>query len=209
MRNYFFITLLILIFACSCSSDDKENSNNVSTNSDTEIIVKESQGEQTIQIDGKFASFLDKFKKSSLPYKKAPKGEEKYDKIPINEQITYLSKAEDLSEKELKEMTDYTDFYYVNNPINTDKYHAIVYGRFEMGSIYYFLCTYNNKGELISHIDFAAYEMMSAGPQAGQEHYTKGEIDNNHKVVVKTEEETSNYIIKDTGEIIEQDTSLN
>ncbi len=206
MRRIFLITILISLFAWSCNSDDSENSNNASKKANGKTVAQKKQDKKTTQvkINSKFAAFLKKFEKTSLPYSKNPKGEEKYNKIPMNEQIAYLSKAEDLSADELKEMKDYTDFYYVSNPINTDKYHAIVYGRFEMGSVYYFLCTYNNKGKLISHIDFAAYEMMSAGPQAGQEYYTKGTINNNYKVVVKTEEETENYVIKDDGRIVKE-----
>ncbi len=206
MRRIFLITILISLFAWSCNSDDSDKSNGGPKKANEEEVAHKKQDKKTTQvkINSKFAAFLNKFEKTSLPYSKNPKGEEKYNKIPMNEQIAYLSKAEELSADDLKEMKDYTDFYYVSNPINTDKYHAIVYGRFEMGSVYYFLCTYNNKGKLISHIDFAAYEMMSAGPQAGQEYYTKGTINNNYKVVVKTEEETENYAIKDDGRIVKE-----
>jgi hypothetical protein len=72
-----------------------------------------------------------------------------------------------------------------------------------MGSTYYFLCTYDNDGRLISHIDFAAYEMMSAGPQAGQEYFTKGLINENREIEVKTEEGTSKYKIQEDGKIAE------
>ncbi len=185
MRNYFFIAVLGLMFVCSCNSEPEKK-----------------EKTKKIEVDAQFAKFLAKFAKSPLPYKKNPKGDEKYAKISLDEQIKYLQKAEDLSAEELKEMQEYTDFYFVSNPINTDKYHAIIYGRFEMGSVYYFLCTYNNKGKLISHIDFAAYEMMSAGPQAGQEFYTKGEISDNKHVVVATEEGANKYTITENGKIV-------
>jgi hypothetical protein len=210
MNKYYFIFVLVLFLAWSCGSDnnsntDQENNEIVTDNENTEVDEVEPGQEvkQEPQINEKFKAFLGKFAKTSLPYKENPDGTEKYSKIPMEEQVAYLSKAEDLSADELKEMKEYTDFYYISNPLNTDKFHAIVYGRFEMGSTYYFLCTYDNDGRLISHIDFAAYEMMSAGPQAGQEYFTKGLINENREIEVKTEEGTSKYKIQEDGKIAE------
>ncbi len=208
MNKYYLIFALVLFLAWSCGSDDNantdqgnnevvvENENNQTENVEVEQEVKEPK------IDEKFKVFLGKFAKTSLPYNENPDGTAEYSKIPMDEQVEYLSKAENLSASELEEMKDYTDFYYISNPLNTDKFHAIVYGRFEMGSVYYFLCTYDNDGKLISHIDFAAYEMMAAGPQAGQEYFTKGLLNENHEIEVKTEEETSKYKIQDNGTIV-------
>ena len=101
-------------------------------------------------------------------------------------------------------MAEYTDFFFVSNPFKTEQFCAIIYARFEMGSTYYFLCTYDNDGKLISNIDFAAYEIIGAGPQAGQEYNTKGKIDTEHKVTVTAYEETTNYKIKDNGDIVKE-----
>ena len=126
-----------------------------------------------------------------------------YKQISLNEQVEYLSKPEKLTKADFQDMDDYTDFYYVSNPINTDNYHAIVYGRFEQGSVYYYLCTYDNDGRLISNIEFAAYEMFSAGPQAGQEYNTKGTIDENMQVTVSNDDETRTYKIQENGKIVQ------
>ena len=209
MNKYYLILTLVLFLAWSCGSDDnadtdQENNEVVINNENNQIedVEPVQKAEQAPKINEKFKAFLGKFAKASLPYKESPDGTEKFSKIPMDEQVGYLSKAEDLTASELKEMEEYTDFYYISNPLSTDKYHAIVYGRFEMGSTYYFLCTYNNDGKLISNIDFAAYEMMSAGPQAGQEYYTKGLINDNKEIEVKTEEETFKYKIQESGEIV-------
>lgn len=207
MKKYIFITILGLLIL-SCGSETTDNKKKKVTNH--EIIEKDNSvkdnknPKKEVIIDQEFATFLSKFAKSSLPYKENPKGDEKYKKISLKEQVSYLAKAEKLSAEELEEMQDYTDFYYVSNPLNTDKYHAIIYGRFEMGSVYYFLCTYDNNGKLISNIDFAAYEMMTAGPQSGQEYFTKGLINKNHEIKVTTEEETTVYKITDSGRIVKQ-----
>jgi len=210
MNKYYLIIVLGLFLAWSCGSEGTENTdqdnNEVVINNDDnkieDVTPKEEEVKQEPKINEKFKAFLGKFTKTSLPYNENPDGTKEFPKIPIDEQITYLSKAEDLSADELKEMAEYTDFYYISNPLNADKYNAIVYGRFEMGSTYYFLCTYDNDGKLISHIDFAAYEMMSAGPQAGQEYYTKGLINKNQVITVKTEEESLDYKIQDDGKIV-------
>lgn len=209
MNKYYIIFVLVLFITWSCGSDnnsntDQENNEIVADNENTQVdeVETEKEVKQEPLINEKFKAFLGKFAKTSLPYNENPDGTEKYSKIPMEEQVAYLSKAEDLSADELDEMKEYTDFYYISNPLNTDKFHAIVYGRFEMGSTYYFLCTYDNDGKLISHIDFAAYEMMSAGPQAGQEYFTKGLINENREIEVKTEEETSKYKIQEDGKIV-------
>jgi len=209
MSKYYLIIVLGLFLTWSCGSDDNENTdqenNEVVINNDNnkvEDATDEQEVNQEPKINEKFKAFLGKFAKTSLPYNENPDGTKEFSKIPMDEQITYLSKAEDLSAADLKEMEEYTDFYYISNPLSTDKFHAIVYGRFEMGSTYYFLCTYNNDGKLISHIDFASYEMMSAGPQAGQEYYTKGVLNDKNEITVKTEEETFSYKIQEDGKIV-------
>ncbi|NJO91886.1 MAG: hypothetical protein HC831_25160 [Chloroflexia bacterium] len=210
MNKYYLIFALVLFLAWSCGSDDNANTNQANNeviveneNNQTENSEVGQEVKQEPQINEKFKAFLGKFAKTSLPYSENPDGAKEYPKISMEEQVEYLAKAESLSASELEEMKDYTDFYYISNPLNTDKFHAIVYGRFEMGSTYYFLCTYDNNGKLISHIDFAAYEMMSAGPQAGQEYYTKGLINKDHEIEVKTEEETVKYKIQEDGKIVE------
>ena len=210
MNKYYLIIVLGLFLVWSCGSDTNENTdqeNNEVVIADDNKIEDDTPKEdikQEPQINEKFKAFLGKFAKTSLPYNENPDGTKEFPKISMDEQVSFLSKAEDLSADELKEMEEYTDFYYISNPLSTDKFHAIVYGRFEMGSTYYFLCTYNNDGKLISHVDFAAYEMMSAGPQAGQEYYTKGLISENQEITVKTEEETISYKIQEDGKIVKR-----
>jgi len=205
--NNIILFILFIVALCSCGDDNSKNqdnndssktesgNNSASENSNKEVNDKP-------DVDPQFKKFLEKFDSKSLPYAENPTGDEKFDKIPLNEQALYLSKAEKLSKKDLEAMADYTDFYYISNPLNTNNFHAIVYGRFEMGSTYYFLCTFNNQGKLISNIDFAAYELMGAGPQAGQEFNTKGSIDKNMEVTVKSDEETRKYKIHDNGKIV-------
>lgn len=201
MRKYISIAVLSVFLLGACGGNETDNSN------ETDNVIESSENNESSedlevqkpQINADFKAFLDKFKKSNLPYSENPDGTEKFDKIPMEEQVKFLSKAEDLSESDLKDMADYTDFYYVSTPISTAKYHAIVYGRFEMGSVYYFLCTYDNHGKLISNIDFAAYELIGAGPQAGQEFNTKGQLNNNMEILVKTTDETIKYKINEDG----------
>jgi len=213
MKKIFLIIFLVPFFLTSCGSDEEKTENNNDTenvsitkdnstadNDEQEVKVEK----QEIVLDAGFKEFLSKFDKASLPFTKKPTGEETYSKIPVNQQITYLSKAEDLSKEELEEMAEYTDFFFVNNPLQTDVYNAIVYARFEMGSTYYFLCTYDNNGKLISNIDFAAYEMMGAGPQAGQEFTTKGTINSSDEIIVKSDEEEIKYKINDDGKIVKK-----
>ncbi len=209
MNKYFFIIILGLFLAWSCGSDENADTNQdneevIVDNSNNEIedVSPEKEVQQEPKINEKFKAFLGKFSKTSLPYNENPDGTKEFPKIPMDEQVDYLSKAEDLSASELEEMKEYTDFYYISNPLSTNKFHAIVYGRFEMGSTYYFLCTYNNEGKLISHIDFAAYELMSVGPQSGQEYYTKGLINDKQEITVNTEEETLSYKIDESGKIV-------
>lgn len=211
MKKYYLIALLGFVLVWSCNSDTEKTDNK----NDTEVQEPEKNNKvvdnkkdneekkiQEPQINEQFKAFLSKFSKASLPYNENPQGNEEYPKISMDEQVAYLSKAEKLSAADLKDMKDYTDFYYVSNPLNTNKFHAIVYGRFEMGSTYYFLCTYDNDGKLISNIDFAAYELIGAGPQAGQEYNTKGSIDKNYEVIVKSSDETRKYKIQEDGKIV-------
>lgn len=214
MKKYYLIITLGVVFALSCNSDssDKQDEgvNENHSKKEQKLIVEKNekdteQNQQQPEIDEKFKVFLSKFAKVSLPYKENPIGNEAFAKIPIDEQVTYLSKPEKLSATDLNKMADYTDFYYISNPLNTNMFHAIVYGRFEMSSTYYFLCTYDNDGNLISNIDFAAYELIGAGPQAGQEYNTKGMIDKNFEITVKSDEELRKYKIQDDGKIIKID----
>jgi len=152
-------------------------------------------------LDTDFKEFVNQFKTVDLPYELDPQQDDVFGKISVENQVKYLAKAEDLEKADFEEMAEYTDFFFVSRPVRTMDFNAIVYARFEMGSTYYFLCTYNNDGKLISNIDFAAYELIGAGPQAGQEYNTKGKIDTEHKVMVISDEETINYQIKDNGEI--------
>jgi hypothetical protein len=198
---------LVLVFSCKCndnSADNQDKDSVIKSANDNKSLVSDNKNEQgeAEKIDPEFKNFLEKFEKKSLPYQENPTGNEKFEKIQLNEQVNFLSKSEKLSRKDFEEMADYTDFYYISNPLNTNKFHAVVYGRFEMGSTYYFLCTFNNKGKLISNIDFAAYELMGAGPQAGQEFNTKGTIDESMEVTVKSNEETRNYKIQEDGKIV-------
>ena len=197
--------MVVISFNCQNSNSNNQSNNKTGliendkqSSTKNENITKQ---EEDSKVDPQFKEFLEKFSKKSLPYDENPSGKEKFNKISLKEQANYLSKAEKLSKKDFEDMADYTDFYYISNPLNTSKFHAIVYGRFEMGSTYYFLCTYNNQGKLISNIDFAAYELMGAGPQAGQEFNTKGSINENMEVTVKSSEETRKYKIDENGKI--------
>ena len=212
MKRYILLGILGVFLSWSCNSGPEKNedqSNNQTTIADNSNTASDNQDDNTSQkeqekppINPEFKAFLSKFAKTSLPYKENPSGNEEFDKIPLNEQVSYLSKAEKLSEANFNDMSEYTDFYYISNPLSTDKFHVLVYGRFEMGSTYYFLCTYDNDGKLISNIDFAAYEMMSSGPMAGQEFNTNGLIDKNYEITVKSEEETRSYKISEDGKIV-------
>ncbi len=212
MNKLLFILLIFSISLWSCN-DDEEQTNDENTE---DVVIEDIQDEtqdtetqenqvaenkQEVKLNAAYKTFLAEFKSVSLPYNLNPEEDDVSGKIPLEKQIKYLAKAEDLEKADFEEMAEYTDYFFVSNPVQTDQYNAIVYARFEMGSTYYFLCTYNNDGELISNIDFAAYELIGAGPQAGQEYNTYGKIDTNLKVTVKTDEETTNYQIKDDGEI--------
>ncbi|MBN1251443.1 MAG: hypothetical protein JXR51_14530 [Bacteroidales bacterium] len=214
MERIFLLIFVSIFLFWSCNSDEnEENSNNdnliveenqqVVENKTNEDVVEVQEIEELKPVlNPDFKSFLSHFAKTSLPYKKNPTGEEVYEKISLNQQINYLTEAEDLSKADLEEMAEYTDFFFVNNPLQTNNYSAIIYARFEMGSTYYFLCTFDNNGKLISHIDFASYELIGAGPQAGQEFNTKGFIDANSEITVKSEEHELKYKIKDDGKIV-------
>jgi len=212
MKITYFVVIFGMMLICSCICNDEEKENQYKDqieqgDKDKSITADDNSNNKNVKaekLDQQFEEFLEKFEKRSLPYVENPSGKEEFDKIPINEQVNYLAKAEKLSKKDFEDMAEYTDFYYISNPLNTNKYHAIVYGRFEMGSTYYFLCTYNNQGKLISNIDFAAYEFMGAGPQAGQEFNTKGSIDEKMEVIVKSDEETRKYKIQNDGKIVRQ-----
>ncbi|MFN8257901.1 MAG: hypothetical protein U0W24_19545 [Bacteroidales bacterium] len=193
---------MLCIFSCTSKDSDKKQEQKDTTGKEKYSEIIDITEKQDIKVDKEqadFESFIGKFKKVSLPYEENPTGNEKFNKISLDEQAKYLSKAEKLSKKDFEDMAEYTDFYFISNPVNTRSFHAIVYGRFEMGSTYYFLCTFNNQGKLLSNIDFAAYEMIGSGPQAGQEFNTQGKIDKNLEITVTSAEETRKYKIKDDG----------
>jgi len=209
MNKLLAIFLIISISLWSCSDDENETNNENTENNTVENTqnnnTEPSKTEtQQVKINEDFKVFLDKFNTTNLPYKLDPESDDVSAKIPLDLQVKYLAKAEDLEKADFEEMAEYTDFFFVSNPFKTEQYSAIIYARFEMGSTYYFLCTYDNDGKLISNIDFAAYEIIGAGPQAGQEYNTKGEIDTEHKVTVIAYEETTNYQIKDNGDIVKE-----
>ncbi len=212
MNKLLLIFLVFSISLWSCSDDEEQKDTENTENQIIEDVQDENnnseaqenqtpENEQEPQLDADYKAFLSQFESVKLPYELNPQQDDVSGKISLEKQIKYLAKAEDLGKADLEEMAEYTDYFFVSNPVQTAKYSAIVYARFEMGSTYYFLCTYDNDGELISNIDFAAYELIGAGPQAGQEYNTKGKIDTDYKVTVKYDEETTNYQIKENGEI--------
>jgi len=214
MKRFFLFAGLALVMACG--SETNEESGNKGDSSIVEIQEndKSSQitnagnnnttSQQQAVLDSKFEMFLNKFKKVDLPYKIVPKKELDGDKIPFESQVNYLSKAEGLDRNELDQMQDYAKFYYLSHPIGTNTFNAIVYARFEMGSSYYILCTFDNSGKLISFIDFAMYQLIGAGPQAGQEYEMSGSIDKNMTITTVADQETKNYQINTDGKIVKK-----
>jgi hypothetical protein len=213
MKHFYFVIIGFMIFL-SCNSDKNEEKNST----DNEIIEVDANNkpqknkneeksvskDQQVNIDSKFRQFLEKFKKEGLPYTIEPEEQMNYGKIPLDYQADYLSKAEDLTKSELKEMEPYAKFFYISNPVSTNKFNGIVYGRSEMGSSYYIFCTFNNNGKIISNIEIAMYQLIGAGPQAGQEYFMKGEIDKDLTITVKSDEETKIYYIKENGKIVKK-----
>lgn len=213
MRKLLFIFLIFSLTIWSCSDESPTDSSEANRQSEEvqKETVKELKNEdkqvekkQLPKLDAAYSSFLAKFKKAKLPYSLDPQKEDVFAKISLADQVKYLAKAEDLDKEDFEEMKDYTDFFFVSKPVQTDNFSAVVYARFEMGSTYYFLCTYDNDGKLISHIDFAAYELIGAGPQAGQEYNTKGVINKDLNVTVISDEETAKYHIKNDGKLVEE-----
>lgn len=202
MKKILFVLLIFSISFWSCN-DDVEQVDDENQVTENEKIVEstEVENKQKPVLNIELKTFLIQFKSVSLPYELNPEQEDVFGKISVENQIKYLAKAEDLEKADFEEMAEYTDYFFVSRPVQSNEFNAIVYARFEMGSTYYFLCTYDNDGKLISNIDFAAYELIGAGPQAGQEYNTKGKIETDLKVTVTTDEETINYQIKENGEI--------
>ena len=161
MRKLLFIFIIFSISVWSCNDEEptdgrEENQVTEEVQKQTVEVEKEEKQVETKQLpklDAAFSSFLAKFKKVSLPYSLDPQKDDVTAKISVDNQVKYLAKAEDLDKEDFEEMKDYTDFFFVSKPVQTEDYSAIVYARFEMGSTYYFLCTYDNEGKLISHID--------------------------------------------------------
>jgi hypothetical protein len=223
MKKLFLTVLFIPVILWSCGEDESSNSDTRQDNLPGDVKIEEitssvpneetTEAKQELkpQISADFQEFIDKFPHSSLPYKLNPDFDEDseniYAKIPLEKQVKYLAKAEKLKKADFEEMAEYTDFYYVCNPLQTNNFTAIIYGRFEMGSVYYYLCTYNNKGDFISAIDFASLAMLGAGPQAGRYTVTEGEIDKNLKVTVRYNDldgytSDEEYQIKENGTIV-------
>jgi len=224
MKQIFFFFMLFSLLFWACNSGEENADEQVpedveieeittSVNNSAEQKAEPQQVKETKpQLAPDFQQFVAKFPHSSLPYELNPDFEDDaanhFAKIPVEVQVKYLAKPEQLSKADFEEMAEYTDYYFVNSPFQTDKYVAIIYGRFEMGSVYYILCTYDLQGNLIANIDFAAFNMLGAGPQAGQYEITKGKIDENHKVTVTLEDlngdtTVTNYQIKADGTIKE------
>lgn len=221
MKKVFLTFIFISLIVWSCNDVDETENNaqqklpmDVKIEEITSSVNNQKSGnvnhELKTQIDSDFRDFTDRFPHYSLPYELKPDFEKDadniYAKIPLEKQIKYLSKVEKLKKADFEEMAEYTDFYFVGSPLQTSNFTAIVYGRFEMGSVYFYLCTFNNKGDLISSIDFASLEMLGAGPQAGQYIITKGKIDKNFKVTVSFNDmdgytTTKNYQIMENGSI--------
>ncbi len=212
MRNYSVIILIFLsLFYFACGNDSTDNSNETNKDSSKTVVKNNNSNNKTdnkvedsnVKINADFEKFLNNFENIKLPYTFEPEYTEelKVPKIPLKEQIKYLTKPENLEEADFKEMVEYTDFYFFKMPIKNDKFHAIIYARFEMGSTYYILCTYDNEGKYISHIDFAIYQMIGAGPQAGQEFTYKGTLSKDYEVTVTGKDETTKYKINKQGKI--------
>jgi hypothetical protein len=208
MKTKFLKLIVLALFAVACGSNDDNNQ----SNTDNEIIeISSTEGTKTNNPSGnlkdnqsvneEFNVFLENFRSTKLPYKIEPEQELDYKKIPLEYQIKYLSKPEGLDANELKDMEPYAGYYYYSRPISTNKYHAIVYARSEMGSSYYILCTFDNSGKPISFIEFAYYQLMGAGPQAGQEFSMTGTIDETLKITTVSDDETTKYQINDNGMI--------
>ncbi|RLD68681.1 MAG: hypothetical protein DRI95_02305 [Bacteroidetes bacterium] len=199
------ILLVLLIFSISfwsCNDDvEQVDDENKLTENEKNVESTEVENKQKPELNIEFKAFLTQFKAVSLPYELNPEQEDVFGKISVENQIKYLAKAEDLEKADFEEMAEYTDFFFVSRPVQSKEFNAVVYARFEMGSTYYFLCTFDNDGKLIANIDFAAYELIGAGPQAGREYNTKAKIETDLKVMVITDEETLSYLIKENGSI--------
>lgn len=223
MKKLFFTFLFFSLILGSCGNDEEASNETqqnkvpedakieevTSTTNNTETIKSKQETEPQLSPD--FKEFVNKFPHATLPYELKPDfenyDEEIYAKIPLEQQIKYLAKAEKLQKTDFEEMAEYTDFYFVSNPVQTNEFTAIVYGRFEMGSVYFYLCTFDNHANYISSIDFAAFEMLGAGPQAGQYTITTGKIDKNYKITVHFDDldgytSEEHYQIKSSGKII-------
>jgi hypothetical protein len=204
----------LLLNSCNCDSDKDTNKNQndkiieigTSNNNqqDQEKLGSSETNQSGVQLDSKFATFLGKFKKENLPYKIEPELDLSLEKIPFEAQVDYLLKAEGLDKNELDQMQDYAKFYYFSNPISSDKFNGIVYARSEMGSSYYILCTFDNQGKLVSFIDFAMYQVIGAGPQAGQEYIMTGSIDKELKITTVADAAKVNYQIQEDGKIVKK-----
>jgi hypothetical protein len=211
MKKLYFLLILIFLVFTGCRNETGENQKT----SDKEIIEldndikgidepgkdEKSSGLDKPLLDTDFKNFLQNFSRAGLPYKIEPREKLSGPKIAFELQEKFLSRAEDLDPDELRDMQAYAKYYYISNPISTTNFHAVIYARSEMGSNYYLLCTFDNQGRLISSIDFAMYQLIGAGPQAGQEFLMTGSIDKNYTIKVVSEEGIDYYQISEDGKI--------
>ena len=220
-----FIVLSLIFWSCENSNTDEDQNQvpedapieeiTTSVNTSKEKAPVEKQ-EAKPKLAPDFAEFVAKFPHVSLPYELNPDfeggdnedAENTYAKIPLEQQVKYLSVPEELKKADFEEMAEYTDYYFVSSPVINSNFTAVIYGRFEMGSIFYYLCTYDNQGKFISGIEFAAYNMLGAGPQAGQYTITHGKIDKDMNVTVTFDDldgstTTTKYKINENGKITE------
>ncbi len=212
MKWKFYLVFIGFLFSFACKNATEDKSQSITNEIDDisamdqskekpGVVEKNSNSDSDEALDSRFKQFLGRFAKAGLPYQIIPKPEPGGDKIPLNYQAQYLSRAEDLDFNELREMQPYATFWYVSNPISTDQYNAVIYARSEMGSTFYVLCTFNCKGKLISFIEFAMYQLIGAGPQAGQEFSMSGSIDKNYTIKLVSDQGLEFYQINSDGNI--------
>jgi hypothetical protein len=202
-----FLKLIVLMFLIgACGNGDDNNG----SSTDTAIIeIGTSDGDENMyktpdnlkEAGGEFSTFLENFNSAKLPFEVFPEQEPDYEKIPLDFQIKFLDKAEGLDANELRDMEPYAKYQYFSKPLVSNKFSAIIYVRSEMSSSYYILCTFNHTGKFLSSIEFAYYQLIGAGPQAGQEFSMTGKINESNKITTVSDVETTYYQIKDDGVI--------
>ncbi len=211
IRNIIIISLLLVGFACGSEEEPKdETSENSNTETISENTEQDSNTPETTENIGEtnaeFEAFLSNFDKAKLPYKQSLSEKENSESKLVSQEIAikYLTAAEDYTTADMLDAFEYTDYYFVSIPIRTAKFVAVVYIRYEMTSNYYVLATYNNQGEYIASVDFANYQLIGAGPEAGHEYFTNGEISASMEVSIIYEETSEKFQISETGEITQK-----